>query len=255
MDDLGISYSNLGNLNEAEIYAVADVHIGDGYTNIQDIRHFISYILDKKNRFVVLNGDLMNMGLAISVTNVYDEEYTPSEQIKKTADIFRPLVDHGRVLSIGTGNHEDRVYKVTGIDIGYYLAKDLGIEDRYHQNSFVQIIELNGIKYSMFVWHGAGGGRKKGGKINRLVDMNQTVDTDMYVMGHVHDPMITPTKKFSIDLKNNRLIVNNQYYMITNAWQDFGGYGQKFGFSPASKEVTYFVINGKEKNIKVRLGI
>ena len=39
--------------------------------------------------------------------------------------------------------------------------------------------------------HGYGGGRKDGGKINRLEDMTNVIIADLYLMSHTHKPIST----------------------------------------------------------------
>lgn len=259
-EGIKIISANLENFDEIEVYPVSDLHWSDQQTDEGKFLSFIEYILDKPNRFVILNGDLLDMALTVSVSDTYSERYSPSESVDSLA-IHLQRIKH-RVLAVGTGNHEDRVYKYTGIDVTEHLVLKSGISlERYANNSFVLFINFgkdeNGEKcrYSLFAHHGVGGGRLKGGKINMVVRMNQIVNTDMFLVGHVHDLIETTTKTFIVNSLTNTLEEFIQYYMVANPWQTYGGYGQKFAFAPASNEMGYFILSGKKKKINMVVGI
>ena len=253
--------------DEIEVVPFADVHIGDEWTNESIVKSTINYILERPNRFVILNGDLMDMALTMSVSDTYSATLSPMQQVQRVAKLFQPLVDDNRVLAMGTGNHEDRVYKHTGLDASRMLALEMGLVDRYSDNSFVLFVKFgesadsrkNRLKrnvYSFYCSHGYGGGKKSGSKMNNVVDMPRTVEADIYLFSHVHDVMGKPSDSFRCDYQNMTISRVTKWHLISNSWQDFGGYGLKQGFPPASREVGYVVLNGKgKKQIKLRIGI
>jgi len=253
--------------DEIEVIPFADVHVGDEWTNIQMVKDTIQYVLDKPNRFAILNGDITDMALTMSVSDSYGASMSPMQQVQNVAKLFKPLVDNKRILAMGTGNHEDRVYKYTGIDVSRMMALEMGITDRYSENSFVLFVKFgeaigkrtaNNRKnvYSFYCSHGYGGGKKSGSKMNNVVDMAKTVEADVYIFSHVHDVMGKPSDSFRCDYQNMRLQRVTKWHLISNAWQNFGGYGLKQGFPPASREVGYVTLNGKgRKKVKLTIGI
>ncbi len=253
-------------LEEIEIVPIADVHIGDPNSDIKMFKEMVQYVLENPNRYVILNGDLMDMALTMSVSDSYGAVLSPARQVEKVAEILKPIKD--RILAIVQGNHEFRTYKYTGIDVSHYLASMLGITDRYSDNSFMLFLKVgqsqtarpSKIKqqvYSIFVQHGAGGGRKIGGKANRLSDSDDIIaDADLYIMGHVHTPMAFPTSTFVTDTQNMTIVRKNKFFLLNNSFLDFGGYGLTHGYSPASKEVTYATLYTQgRKRIKLHVGI
>ena len=74
--------------------------------------------------------------------------------------------------------------------------------------------------------------------------MSDVIDCDINVMSHVHDGMVKSSKRFKTDIQNCTIYEQKIDYLITNAFQDFGGYGLKLGFNPASKEISYVILNG-----------
>ena len=112
-----------------EIYPLADVHIGDSLHDRKRLKQFINEVLEKENRYVIVNGDIINNAVKHGVSDVYAEELTPNQQIEETVNLLNPIKD--RILVITEGNHENRTYKQDGILIMYQVAQRLGIFDCY----------------------------------------------------------------------------------------------------------------------------
>lgn len=256
----------LGDFRTIEVIPISDAHLGDECSDVSSLRSVVKYVLEAPNRFVILNGDLMNIALRNSKSNVYADRVRPSEQLAWARNEFKPLADEGRILAMGPGNHEDRIEKEVDLDMTYLLAKELGIEDRYADNSFVLFIKFGRSKnafadrpkklvYSFFVWHGAGGGATSGGTLNRLMKMSDTVVCDVYIMGHKHDPIAKPGTIFICDFPNQAVVEMPLSFLSANAFMDFGGYGQKFGYRPLSKHIVSAELNGRgRKLIKLHTG-
>ncbi len=106
-----------------EIYPLADVHIGDPLHDKKRAKQFINEVLEKENRYVIVNGDIINNAVKHGVSDVYAEELTPNQQIEETVNLLNPIKD--RILVITEGNHENRTYKQDGILIMYQVAQRL----------------------------------------------------------------------------------------------------------------------------------
>lgn len=249
-DELKVIFRKLPNFDEIELYPVADLHWEDPNTNKDLFMKFVAYILDKPNRYIVVNGDITDDAIISSVSDIYGAEMNPGESTNQVSHILRQLIE--RVLAWGTGNHEGRIYKLTGIDISAIMAEKAGLSlEYYHNNSFMLFINFGGIDYSAYFQHGNGGGRQKGGKLNMVVRMTEVVDADMFTSSHVHDPMFTPLKSFKVNYELKRCEPHIQYCMISNAWQYYGGYGQTHGFRPAPNTIIYYRLDGKQKGISL----
>ncbi len=253
-------------MHEIELIPIGDVHIGDEFSDEKLFNDVVSYILEKPNRFVILNGDLMDMALTMSVSDSYGAKYSPAKQIQKVAEILRPIKD--RILGVLGGNHEFRTYKYTGIDVTHYLSVELGIQDRFSDNSFVLFIKVGRSEnsrpsktkqqvYSIFVQHGSGGGRKNGAKLNKLNDSGGIIaDADIFIMGHVHTPISNVMSTFKTDTQNMTVVRHNKYFLLHNSYLSFGGYGLTHGYTPSAKEITYATLftQGK-KRIRLSIGL
>lgn len=232
-----------------EIVAIGDVHSGDDWCDEQAVKDVINYVLAKPYRYVILNGDLINNAIKTAISDVYGSN-DPEMEIRHVSRLFMPIKD--RILAMGSGNHEERTLKLTGIDPSRYIATRLGIEDKYASNSFLLFLSVGRSHtdrpsrkprqqvYIIFVQHGYGGGKKSGGKLNNLNASDGIVaNADLYVMGHTHDPMTNAKRVFICDYQNRQVYEQKKYYLMHNAYLDYGGYGLRMGFSPAAKEIMY----------------
>lgn len=249
--DLGEKYK------EIKLLCLSDMHIGDELCNLKVIREVLSNVKDSDNTFIILNGDLMNNSTKSSVGDVYSEQMTPTEQIIKLCDLLEPVRE--RILVIHPGNHEFRTLKNDGVDIIRLVARQLGIEDRFSDGWWYLYLTFGmgnkgrSITYEITGVHGYGGGRKNGGKINNLVEMSDKVIADLYVMGHTHTPIITRNTIFVPDAQHKSLVKKDKYYLMTNSFLEYGGYGEQYGFTPSTTEHQEAILNGTKKEIRLVL--
>lgn len=250
---------NLGkDLKELRIIPISDVHIGDPLCNLKYLKEILEEIKNTPNVYTIINGDMCNVALKNSKSDVYVDKMSPMEQVKYLLELLEPIKD--KILVLGTGNHEDRIAKETSIDPLWFVAKELGIEDRYANNWWYLFLRFgekeSGRKapmcYQITGRHGDGaGGRRPGSKLNKVVDMNETVVADLYIMSHVHDKMATVDEIYIPDYANNTLNKKKRYYLVTNSFIKYGGYGEKLGYSPKPNEVGEAVLDGTKRKIKV----
>lgn len=247
--DLGEEFKQI------KVLALSDFHIGDSLCNLKLIRSVLDEVKNSDNTFIILNGDLMNNSIKNSVSTIYDEVYSPKEAFIKLCDLLEPIKD--RILVIHPGNHEWRSYKEDGIDIIYLVAKQLGIEDRFSDGWWYLYLTLGmgnkgrPIMYEITGIHGYGGGRKNGGKINNLVEMSDKVIADVYVMGHTHTPIMTRNTIFVPDPQHKTLVKRDKYYLMTNSFLEYGGYGESLGYTPSTTEHQEMILSGEKKLIKI----
>lgn len=242
---------------EIRLLCLADFHIGDSLCNLKLIRSVLEDVKNSPNTFIILNGDLMNNSIKNSVSSIYDEVLSPMESIQRLVDLLEPIKD--RILVIHPGNHEWRSYKEDGIDIIRLVAQQLHIEDRFSDGwwylylTFGMCNKGRPVMYTITGIHGYGGGRKNGGKINNLVEMSDKVIADLYVMGHTHTPIMTRNSIFMPDYQHRTLVKKDKYYLMTNSFLEYGGYGEQYGFTPSTTEHQEAILNGNKKEIKLIL--
>jgi UDP-2,3-diacylglucosamine pyrophosphatase LpxH len=247
-------------LTGVELHVLSDLHIGDSMSDSQLIQKALNHILETPNAVCVLGGDLMDTAIASSVGDTYGANLQPMEQLKLCVKLFRPLADAGKIVALVPGNHENRVYRSDGLDMTGIMAAQLGLQDRYSPTTALLFLRLGRndstnhhrkIAYSVYVTHGSGGGRKEGGKINRLVDYAQIVDADAYICGHTHLPAVLRTSYYRVCMSNSSVQLVDKVYVNTASWLSYGGYGDSAGFKPASKRNPVLYFSGEKHEVTV----
>ena len=145
--------------------------------------------------------------------------------------------------------------------MSYLIAKQLGLADRYSPTSAIIFLRFGEeprhkprkICYTIYVLHGAGGGRKEGAKAIRLADMASIIDADIYCHAHTHLPMIMKQGFYRIDLRNNTVAKVDKLFVNTAANLKYGGYGEAQEFKPSSMESPIIYLDGTKKDFKAKL--
>lgn len=240
-----------------EIHPMADLHIGDSQCDYKLIMERIEHIKNTKNAYCILDGDLMDTAIASSIGDTYAANLQPMEQLKHCVKIFEPIKD--KILAVLPGNHENRVYKSDGIDTTELMCSQLGISDRYSPTTALLFVRFGENKkgrkqlYTIYCTHGSGGGRKEGGKVNRLADLASIVDADIYIHTHTHLPLIFKEAYFRVSGANSSVASVDKLFVNTSAMLCYGGYGDKAGFKPASKASPVIYLNGHKREMTAKL--
>lgn len=244
-----------------EVHPMADLHIGDSQCDHKLIKERIEYIKNTPNAYCVLDGDLMDTAIATSIGDTYAATLQPMEQLQRCVEIFEPIKD--KILAVLSGNHENRVYKSDGIDITELMCRQLGISERYSPTTALLFIRIGNKRdshnhrrselYTAYVTHGSGGGRKEGGKVNRLADLACIVDADCYIHAHTHLPLIFKEAYFRVNAGNSMVSLVDKLFVNTAASLDYGGYGDKAGFKPASKRSPVIYMHGLKHDLWAKL--
>jgi hypothetical protein len=182
------------------------------------------------------------------------------EQLRQCVKIFEPIKD--KILAVLPGNHENRTYKSDGLDITEIMCSQLGIPEKYSPTTALLFIRFGRQKahghnrpvlYTMYVTHGSGGGRKEGGKVNRLADLASIVDADIYVHAHTHLPVIFKESFYRISSSNSSVALVDKLFVNTSASLNYGGYGDKQGYKPASKACPVVYLSGTGHDMWAKL--
>ena len=249
------------NFKEIEIMSVADYHWADPNSDHDKIMEDIAYIRDRENCFCVLNGDLMDCAIASSIGDTYGATLSPMEELKACTELFAPIAH--KVLCVVKGNHEARHYRTNGIDLTELMCRQLGIEDRYSPTTALLFIRLGEdtvpqhhhrkVCYTMYVSHGNGGGRKEGGKIQRLVDLSTIVDADIYLCGHTHLPAMLKDGFARPSMANSSISYGTRLYVNTSAKLNYGGYGETGGFKVPCTDTPIIHLSGTKKEMRATI--
>lgn len=251
-------------MKSAEIIPLADFHLGDSMSDWKHIDGLLKHIEETPNCYAVLGGDILDTAIASSIGDTYAANLNPMSQIEMAVKLFDPIKE--KILAVCGGNHERRVYKTDGLDMTQIYCNQLGIGDRYTSTTALLFIRIgrdarhgqdksHGRQtcYTMYLTHGGGGGRKEGGKINRLADLETIVDADIYVTAHTHLPATFKTGYFRTSTMNSSVAYVEKLFVNTASALNYGGYGDVQGYKPGSKSYPRIVISGEKKEAKVIL--
>ncbi len=243
-----------------EVHPMADLHIGDMQSDFKLIMERIEHIKNTPNAYCILDGDLMDSAIASSIGDTYGANLQPMEQLKQCVKIFEPIKD--KILAVLPGNHENRVYKSDGLDITEIMCNQLGIPEKYSPTTALLFIRFGKATsrrhgrpqlYTAYVTHGSGGGRREGGKINRLADLASIVDADIYIHAHTHLPVVFKESFFRVSGSNSSVALVDKLFVNTAASLNYGGYGDKQGYKPASKRSPVIYLDGVKHDMWAKL--
>ena len=254
-------------LKQIEIHTFADEHLGDMCCDVKRLLQRVDYVKNTPTAYCILNGDIIDNATRNSVGDTYTQVLSPMEQLHRAIEIFEPIKD--KIFCITQGNHENRTYKSEGINLSALMASQLGLAERYTVTSailFVRLGELNDgrketngsgqrrkVCYSIYTLHGSGGGRKEGGKVNRLADLASIIDADVYIHSHTHLPVVMKQSFYRIDVRNSTVGIAEKLFVNTASNLDYGGYGEAQAYKPSSKETPVIYLSGTKKYSRARL--
>ena len=245
-------------ISKITIIPISDVHIGDKTADLKAFKEVLDRIKNEPNTYTILNGDLCNVALKNSKSDVYSDDLTPMEQVIRVLNFLEPIKD--KILVLSTGNHEDRITKDTNIDILYLVAKQLHIEQVYSNTwwylylTFGHSSKGRPMLYTITGYHGYGGGSTTGGKANKVKKMSQVVLADIYIMSHVHEPINTKGIIFTPDYQHKTIIKKEMYYCISNSFVEYeGSYAEKMGLIPGNTGISEIQLDGTKKGARLIL--
>lgn len=232
----------------AEVVFLGDCHFGSPQFDRPRFLAMIDYCL-KNKIYVFLMGDLIEMATRDSVgAGVYEQEYIGQSQYEQMIDFLRPLAKHKLILGSHNGNHEERAYKSTGINIGKMFARELQVP--YLADACWNKFRVGSQTYTIYSLHGRTGSRFDGTALLALERISTSFFCDLIAMGHAHK-MVSSTVIIQ-KIENGLVKEHKKTLLITGSYLKYdGGYAQTVGL-PISKlgspKVKFF---SKKKDILV----
>jgi predicted phosphodiesterase len=240
-----------------ELLPMSDLHVGDSRFNGKLFDACRDWLLEKPNRYTILNGDLMNTATKDSVSDVYEDVKTPGEQLAWCKNELRPIAS--KILCITEGNHEARITRATSIRVLEQLAESLGIADRFHpagcllKITFGKNSHSNRAVFTVYVTHGSAGGAMEGGKALAMARQGNIVLADCYLMGHSHWKAAFKQSIYVPDLYNNKVRLVEQTFVNTSSLLSWGGYAQVKGYKPGAQGSPHITLLPEPKRVEVSL--
>lgn len=258
LDDFTPIIKSFPNNDDITIYPIADLHIGASECMVKAWGEFKKRLSNEPNSYICILGDMMNNGLKNSLTNVYEEKMRPREQRDWIYEQLSDIKD--KIISINSGNHENRSGKEADDHPLWDVSRMLQIEDRYRENAAFVIIRVGAINgagqknptYSICTVHGSGGGIYTGATVNRNERFGYVIDNlDVLISGHSHKPVVTRPQKLVVDMHNNKISYKPFTVVTATSWLEYGGYALRKQLLPSSHSLQEIRLSGKEKKVRV----
>ena len=219
-----------------KVWAVADVHLGARECDLEGFRAFLKRIEADPNSYMVICGDVLNNATRDSVSNVYLETLSPSEQVDLATELLRPVKD--RILGAVGGNHERRSLRAVDLDPLFVVFCRLGIESVYRQNfAFVRItLEENGSRcdYALMLLHGKTEGKRKA--------FDYAVEgVDAIIGAHTHMPNVAKNAKLVFTTKS-KVKVKPFVSVTAPSFLKFGGYAAANLYKPTAVSCPQYLL-------------
>ena len=171
-----------------ELIQITDMQWGHICCKVDRVLEYRDWVLKKPNRYMIWTGDNIDSAHMQSKGTTWENTGNPQQQLFDFCRVWAPA--RHRILGYVGGNHERRVLSTFG-DLGITIAALLRIP--YSRGK--QLIDVHFGQHRPFQisqWHGAGGARTKGTVAQVLTRFASDGDSQLYLMGHLHQPMIIP---------------------------------------------------------------
>ena len=169
-----------------ELLHITDVQYGHVECRVHKVKEYIQWVLKEPNRFVLFGGDMIDAATLLSVGSPWENISEPQNQIYQFCELFAPL--RHRILGYVSGNHERRTSKTFG-DAGILIASLLQVPIS-RGKQFIDIHYGQHKPFKVSLWHGGGAARTAGAKMMMLHRFMQEADSQVYLVGHLHDAMV-----------------------------------------------------------------
>ncbi len=238
--------------SKVELIHLTDLQWGAKSFKKARFNTYRDWILADPDRFVLLGGDIIDAATVLSVASPYENDQEPARQVEECVQGLKPL--RGRILGYVGGNHERRTIKTYG-DSGRVIATLLKIP--YSRG--VQNIDISYGKHKPFkisLWHGSGSARTKGAKAQMLHRFMHQGDSQLYLVGHLHD--VVCLYDWRQQRQDGKIVLKKIAGVMSSSFQDYWNtYAEVFGMSPSDTMMARCILDpngGFEVTLKMWIG-
>lgn len=212
--------------DQLELIQITDMQWGHICCKRDRVLEYRDWVLAKPNRYMIWTGDNVDSATMQSKGTTWENTGTPQHQIFEFLKVWAPA--RHRILGYVGGNHERRALTTYG-DLGITIAALMRVP--YSRGK--QLIDVYFGKHKPFQisqWHGAGGARTKGTVAQVLTRFASEGDSQLYLMGHLHQPMIIPFWKERRG-QNGIRAVKTIAALGSSFMDNWGSYGEVAGYA------------------------
>ena len=215
----------------AEVIFIGDAHYGSPQFDKERFLRMIEYCT-RTHTYVFLMGDMCEIATRHSVgAGVYEQECIAESQHEQMVKWLKPLADKELILGTHRGNHGERVYKETGVDIDKALARELKVP--YLGDACWSKFIVGSQTYTIYSLHGRTGSRFDGTALLALERISTSFFADLVCMGHTHKCINSAVQIQRV--VHGQVKEHKKFLLITGHYLKYdGGYAQTVGL-PISK--------------------
>jgi hypothetical protein len=205
-----------------ELLQITDIQFGHKQCDVPKLDEYLAWVLSEENRFILLGGDLVDAGHKMSKGSPFEQIGDPQEEMWLLAKKLAPI--RHRILSYVGGNHERRPLDQFG-DLGKAIATVLQIPYSPGKQH-VDVLFGNHKPFKITMWHGGGAGVTKGSIANVIYRTMSLADSQLYLIGHLHQAMVLPDWREVRDGKGDTKLVKICGAMGTSFLKHYGTYAE-----------------------------
>ena len=230
---------------------MGDMHIGNANCDLTYLKKMLKWINEKPNCYMLGMGDYVDCIVPqdkrfdfkeVDKQFVKDLDNLPMAQVDYVRDLFMPLAEANKIITLIPGNHEDMFRLRSGVNVMSELCKPLKIIAG-DMMTFVRIKfdqkQFHTSPLTIWMHHGFfGGGRKKGSKVNNLEDVATGYSASIYLAGHSHNLFSTSSVQISLassgtqTVANKKTFVNTGTFLKTLSKSGANGYSERKAYTP-----------------------
>lgn len=234
--------------DRAQILPLGDFHLGYPTVNEEKLKGYIDFCI-KRPVYVIGMGDYLECGITGAIgDSLYRQKLKPQEQMEYAIELLMPLAKKGLLLGLHSGNHEQRIFKTTGIDITRIMCRILGVRHlgyaMFHQ---FRVLNQN---YTTFSCHGSSGARLPYTKVKAVIDLARHISAQIICMGHVHETYCQKFTYFAVDTTHRRKIQNDKFAILTGHFLEYeGSYAEEKNMIPSKVGAVKISLFGNKHDI------
>jgi hypothetical protein len=210
---------------------LGDVHWGSPQCDKKRFLANLAWCLHT-GTYIMLMGDLTETATRNSVgAGVYEQEEIAEDQHEAMVKMLMPLAEAELILGSHSGNHENRVYQETGINIAKALCRELKIS--YLGDACWSKFCVGSQNYDIYSLHGRSGARFDGTALLAVERISTSFFADLVCHAHMHKACNSIVLQQRV--RNGLVTEHKKHLLITGAYLKYDkSYGQALGL-PISK--------------------
>lgn len=228
-------------LEAIEIYPIHDVHYGNKQFDLNRWKKLKAEILAQPNRFCIFVGDLMEMAVPNSKSDMFTQTVPPEAQKEWISYEMGELKD--RIIAVVSGNHEhNRATKLCGLYPLYDACCWSRTQDKYRESFAVIDIGVGDRKSNQKQYHYVGFVTHKAKDLKNWSTADMLEGFDFLLYGHDHDPKEHARAHLVYDTKNKQVRSKCIETINCGSFLTYGGYAARSAYRPPAEKMYKIVL-------------